>query len=250
MAFDPQAPSRPTTRLRALALAVAFAATLSLAFFPRNADAQGHGEYAQDGQTQAHEGVAQEGATHGGGAAEPASGEHGEQHWNFTELAASIVNFLLLLAILYYLGRRPMGEYLKSRRFAVEQGLEEAKRMKSEAEAKHRQFSDRLAQLDDEMAAMRKEMAKAGELERDRIVAEAEAKASRIRKDTEFLIEQQLKQLRIDLTREAVEAAIGAASAALMKTTTDADQERVGRDYLAQLGEIAATGSEQRGGRA
>ena len=46
---------------------------------------------------------------------------------------------------------------------------------------------------------------------RDRIVAEAEARATRMRDDTRFVIEQQMKQLRADLTREAIEAAVNAA---------------------------------------
>ena len=41
------------------------------------------------------------------------------------------------------------------------------------------------------------EMIKAGEAERDRIVAQAEEKAARMRKDTNFLIEQQIKQLAL-----------------------------------------------------
>ena len=45
----------------------------------------------------------------------------------------------------------------------------------------------RLEKLDQEMVEIRGDMIKAGEAERDRIVAQAEEKAARMRKDAGFL---------------------------------------------------------------
>jgi F-type H+-transporting ATPase subunit b len=67
-------------------------------------------------------------------------------------------------------------------------------------------------------------------------VIDAEAKAERMRKDAEFLVEQELKQIRQDLWRDTVEAAVGAAEELLKKRVTPADQERMAEDYLADLG--------------
>lgn len=99
--------------------------------------------------------------------------------------------------------------------------MAEAARLKAEAEAKQREFQSRLERLDDELDAIRTDMVKAGEAERDRIVAEAEKKASRIRKDADF-IAQRFKQLREDLTKEAVESAMVAAEAVLREKATPA----------------------------
>ncbi|MCZ7682689.1 MAG: hypothetical protein M5U28_29400 [Sandaracinaceae bacterium] len=78
-------------------------------------------------------------------------------------------------------------------------------------------------------------MIQAGEAERDRIIAEAEARAARMRKDAQFVIDQQMKQLRTDLTREAIEAAIAAAGAVLAQQTGAADQQRLADEYLGKL---------------
>jgi F-type H+-transporting ATPase subunit b len=72
-------------------------------------------------------------------------------------------------------------------------------------------------------------------------VVEAEAKAERRRKDAEFQVEQELKQIRQDLWKETVEAAVGAAEELLKKRVTMADQERMAEDYLADLGGKKAT---------
>jgi F-type H+-transporting ATPase subunit b len=82
----------------------------------------------------------------------------------------------------------------------------------------------------------REALVRAAEGERERIVAEAEAKAARMRKDAEFLALQELKQVRQELWREAVEAAVLAAHELLTTGITTADQERLAEEYLATLG--------------
>ena len=59
-----------------------------------------------------------------------------------------------------------------------------------------------------------------------------------MRKDTSFMIEQQMKQLRKDLTREASSAAVLAAQDLLQKSTTDDDQDRLAEAYLDRLDEV------------
>ena len=81
-------------------------------------------------------------------------------------------------------------------------------------------------------------MIKAGEAERDRIVAQAEEKAARMRKDASFLIEQQIKQLRKELTQKAATAAVAAAQELLTERTTDADQDQLAEAYLKRLDEV------------
>lgn len=171
-----------------------------------------------------------------------AAGDHHEAY-NPWEFAATCINFLLWLGILVWLLRRPTTEFLKQRRLSVEEGIAKAERFRQEAERKHQKYTDKLAALDQELAQMRAEMIKAGEAERDRLIAEAEERAARIRRETEFLIEQQAKQLRIDLAREAVDAAIEAAARLLAEQMTPGDHERLARNYTKELG--SAEGSEE-----
>ncbi len=154
---------------------------------------------------------------------------------DFGAMLPSLVNFVLLIALFVVLFRDSVGKALRRRRAEIEQALTEAARLKAEAEAKHKEYSERMARLDQELALIRKEMISAGEKERDRIVAEAEHKAARMRKEAQFLIEQQVKQLRVDLTRDTVEAAVAAAEQLLLKATTTYDQQRLAQEYLTAL---------------
>jgi len=120
----------------------------------------------------------------------------------------------------------------------VENELAEAQRLRAEAEKRHRETATRLEKLDQEMAQIRHDMVKAGEAERDRIVEQAEEKAARMRKDTSFLIEQQIKQLRKELTHQAANAAVFAAQELLQEKTSASDQDQLAEAYLTRLGEV------------
>jgi F-type H+-transporting ATPase subunit b len=149
---------------------------------------------------------------------------------------AMLVNFGILVAGYYLLGRKPIAAGLQSRRDRIAKEIEEAQKMRREAEARAKLYQGKLEKLEDEVRIAREGLVRAGEAERDRIVLDAEAKGERMRKDAQFLVEQELKQIRIDLQRETVETAIAAAEELLKKRVTLADQERLAEDYLSDLG--------------
>jgi len=143
-----------------------------------------------------------------------------------------------LVGLIAWVIRKKGNPALAARRAEVEKELAEAQRLRAEAEKRHLETAMRLEKLDQEMVEIRGEMIKAGEAERDRIVEQAEEKAARIRKDTAFLIEQQIKQLRKDLTQQAANAAVIAAQELLQERTTDADQDQLAEAYLNRLDEV------------
>jgi F-type H+-transporting ATPase subunit b len=172
-------------------------------------------------------------------AEEAEHGAHGEHGFDTTALIASFVNFAILIALFTYLFRDKVKSFLTERRAEVEQQLQEAARLKAEAEVKHKEYSERLAKLDQELGQIKADMIAAGKAERDRIVAEAEHKAARLRREAEFIVEQHVKQLRADLSHEAASEAIAAAEQLLLRATTTYDQQRLAQDYLKSLSETA-----------
>ncbi|MAQ16657.1 MAG: hypothetical protein CMN30_17920 [Sandaracinus sp.] len=151
---------------------------------------------------------------------------------------SSIITFIILVGLFYALlfkKGKAVSAALVSRRREIEEHLAEAQRLKAEAEAKKAEYSERLAALDGQLETLRADMVRAGEKERDRIVAEAESKAASIRKDVEFTIQQRMKQLREDLAAEMATAAIAAAEEVLRSETQPADQQRLAESYLKSL---------------
>lgn len=154
------------------------------------------------------------------------------------DFQGTVFNFLVLVGLLTWVIRKKGNPALAARRAEVEKELAEAQRLRAEAEKRHLETATRLEKLDEEMVQIRGEMIKAGEVERDRIVEQAEEKAARMRKDTAFLIEQQVKQLRKELTHQAASAAVVAAQELLQQRTTDADQDQLAEAYLNRLDEV------------
>ena len=154
------------------------------------------------------------------------------------EFQGTLLNFLVLVGLIAWVIRKKGNPALAARRAEVEKELAEAQRLRAEAEKRHMETATRLEKLDEEMVQIRGDMIKAGEAERDRIVEQAEEKAARLRKDAGFLIEQQIKQLRKELTQEAASAAVVAAQQLLQERTTDADQDQLAEAYLNRLDEV------------
>ncbi len=97
------------------------------------------------------------------------------------------------------------------------------------------EYTARIDNLDAELDTMRAEMREGGLAERNRIVEDAARRAEKMRAEAKFLIEQQMKTLREELTREAIEAAIGAAEKILRDGAAQPDQERLATAYIGQL---------------
>lgn len=157
---------------------------------------------------------------------------------------ARVIPFGLWLLLLVYFGRKPLADFLTVRRRGIVDGLEEAKRVEAAAKAKHEEYTARIENLDAEIGKLREDFKRAGMEERDRMVAEASDRAHKMHAEAHFLVEQQIKTLREELTREAIEAAVGAADKILRERATGADQQRLADEYLARLRQSVASGSK------
>ena len=151
---------------------------------------------------------------------------------------------LLNSAILYYLlvrfAKKPIAEALKSRKASILRGMEEAGKMKQEAEAQLAAYEQKLANVDQEIERVRSDMRASGEAERKRILAEAKEKRVRMERDAETLIGQELKAARESLQAELTRAALRSAEATLRSQLTASDQTRLADEYLAGI-KTAAT---------
>jgi F-type H+-transporting ATPase subunit b len=148
---------------------------------------------------------------------------------------SQLINFVLFIGIFYVFGKKPLAEGLKARRAEVAKEIEEAQRIRREAEERAKKYQAKLEKIDEDLAGMRADLIQAGKAERDRIVKEAEEKAERMIHDAKELLEQETKQAREDLVKETVEIAMNTAEEMLKQRLTPADHERLADEYLASL---------------
>jgi len=161
-------------------------------------------------------------------------------------LAGLLISFTIWLGLIVYFSRKPLASFLDTRRAAILSGIEEAKRVEAAAQAKHAEYTARIENLDVEIGKLREEFKRAGMAERDRMVAEAADRAHKLHAEAHFLVQQQMKQLREELTRESIDAAVAAAEKILRERATAADQQRLADDYLARLRSSIDRGASDR----
>jgi F-type H+-transporting ATPase subunit b len=229
---------------------------------PQPAMAQEHGSHGETGHGQTEQ--TGHGET-GHGEQAHSEGEHGahashgpeEINWttfggtrrdhagntkpNPPPFIATLINFGLLVAILFFAVKRAINPSLATRRAAVEAEIAEAQRRLAEAEAQLREFKDKLANSKDEFARIRDELVKAGETEAQKILDEARAKAERMQSEGQALIDQEVRNLRADLIREAVEAAVKSAEQTVRSSVNGQDQSRLADAFLDGLDKVATS---------
>ena len=148
---------------------------------------------------------------------------------------AMLLNSAILFYLLIRFAKKPIADALKSRKATILRGMEEAGKMKADAEAALADYEQKLATVDQEIERVRADMRSAGESERKRILAEAKEKRTRMERDAQTLIGQELKAAREGLLGEMTRSALRSAEATLRSKVTAADQSRLAEDYLAGI---------------
>lgn len=155
-------------------------------------------------------------------------------------LLASLINFGALAFILFRFGKKPLAEALKKRRDGIMADIDTATKLKEDAEARLEDYEEKIENIESKLDEVRAEYAQQAELERKHILAEAEERRVRMRKDAELRIEQELKAARAELLREAVVSAVAAAEDLVQKQIAARDQDKMANDYLQSIGQSLA----------
>ncbi|WP_437992000.1 F0F1 ATP synthase subunit B family protein [Sorangium sp. So ce145] len=158
---------------------------------------------------------------------------------------ASVLNFGLLALIVVRFGRKPIAEALKKRKQTITQELDNASRLKQEAEQRLEEYEDKLTRLEETLAELKAEHAAQAEVEKAHVLAEAEQRRVRMRRDAEFRAEQELKAARAMLLQEAVQNAVVAAEELLRQRIGQQDLDRVNEDYLKAIPAAVSAGARR-----
>ncbi|MFZ5891705.1 MAG: hypothetical protein ACOY0T_11680 [Myxococcota bacterium] len=158
--------------------------------------------------------------------------------------AALAFNTALLYYILYRVFGRGVVDGLRKRKEGILRGMEEAAKMKREAEAQLQSYEEKLAQIDQEVSRIQTQMRKAAEAEHARILQEAKERRERMERDAHLLVQQELKAVRETLIETTIASALKSAEQTLRQRLTEADQQRFGDEYL---NSIRRAGAQLRG---
>src|SRR5262249_26430613 len=147
-----------------------------------------------------------------------------------------VLNFGVLAFILYRYGRKPLAEALVKRKQSIMAEIDTATKLKDDAEARLEEYEEKLENIEAKLEEGRAGYAAQAEIEKKHILAEAEERRVRMRRDAEFRIDQELKTARAELLREAVVNAVAAAEELIAKQVQPRDLDKMADDYLRSIG--------------
>ena len=93
------------------------------------------------------------------------------------------VNLLIVIGVIWYFGRGAIGEFFSSRREGIRSELTESAELLTQAETRNAELQRKLVDLESEVANIKTSTTERAQEEAARILADAEASASRIRSD-------------------------------------------------------------------
>ncbi len=169
--------------------------------------------------------AAEEGVAHQGGGV----------HIPWGEILKQAINFFILAGVLVYFLRKPFSSFLKERSELLRKAIDDAAKARAEAAEKLAAIETRTGKLADEIAGMNAKMDVEAAAEARRLQETAAVEISRIRAQSEFTGEQEVKKAREELRREAALLAARAAEEIVRKTLSPEDQERLVRENIEKI---------------
>jgi F-type H+-transporting ATPase subunit b len=156
-------------------------------------------------------------------------------HSSVTELVYPIINFTILVALLFYFLKKPVTAFVSNRHTSLKQELEDAQKKLAEAQKQYQEYAQRLSTMDAEVSTMVQQIRSEAEAARVKIVTEAKRMADEIvidsKRTSESLIEEFKERVRTDLADQVILRA----EAHLKARTTGDVRERLMKDFSKQV---------------
>ncbi|HLC40588.1 MAG TPA: F0F1 ATP synthase subunit B [Methylomirabilota bacterium] len=150
-------------------------------------------------------------------------------------LIVQLINFLLLLFLLYRFAYKPLLAKLEERSSTIKRQLEEASRAREEAELRAEEYRAKLLTAQREAQVIRDRALKEAQEEQRRLLAEAKGEAERIVSAARAQIQQDVSQARSELRREVGALATEIAEKLIRKSLRDEDHHRFIQETIARL---------------
>lgn len=166
------------------------------------------------------------------------SGGHADSGKLMTDFIWRLFNFAVTVGILVYFVSKPIKNGLAGRRDGIAKALKEAEEAQAGAEAKFAEYDAKLNKAEAEIEVIAADLKREGELERERIIAQAKESAEKIRAEAEKSAGFEIARAKAELKAEATRLAVELAEGLLKKNFSDKDQTRLLDEYMKKVGEL------------
>ncbi|MGA2939333.1 MAG: ATP synthase F0 subunit B [Syntrophobacteraceae bacterium] len=164
-----------------------------------------------------------------------ASEAEGGHHLNWIDFAYRTVAVVIVAVILVKLLRKPIANFLNSRRVEIQRLLAELEAKTSEARSEFSRVQVRLASLEEDTRKIVDELIAEGEAERGKIIEAAHREADYIKQQAQIAIQQEIQAARDSLKDEVADLSVDAAQDIIEKKMRAEDQQRLVREFMTKV---------------
>ncbi|MBI2081787.1 MAG: F0F1 ATP synthase subunit B [candidate division NC10 bacterium] len=151
-------------------------------------------------------------------------------------LLLQLVNFLILVAVLYKFLFKPLTTFMAQRAEGIRHSLSEAEEARKAAAQTMEEYSAKLVAAQKESEAVRARMEQEVGAERQRLMKESREEAARLLESARVQIAQEVKKAKAALREEAASLSLAAAEKLLGRALTEADHRRLVEQAIRDVG--------------
>jgi F-type H+-transporting ATPase subunit b len=172
--------------------------------------------------------------------AQRVSDSTGETEHDSQEILWASVNFVLLVVGLGYLIKKHAGPYFAQRSVEIRKGLADAEAERTASDAKVAEVDRRLANLGNEIDALRRNAQQEAEAEAQRARREAEAEMAKVKAHIGEEIASASKSATLELRRYSAELALALAEQKIAARLSPEIQDRLVGNFAATMAHAAS----------
>ena len=154
-----------------------------------------------------------------------------------TSVVIPYTNLALFLFLLVKIGKDPMLGAITGRKTSFEQQLKEANAAKEEAQAKHKELSEKLSKLSTEVSEIKNKAKSQAEAEAQKIVKDAETLAAHLTKEAQRIADAEVAKAKSVLRDEILK---GVKEKVVGKISAELDLEKQKALFNKQLGSMTS----------
>ncbi len=152
------------------------------------------------------------------------------------ELLFHTINFIILVAGLGYVLRKPMAEFLSGRSAAIQKALDEGRKALEASQAQMRAAERKLRGLEAEIAALQATAEREMASERQRLQQAGAEEAARILESARAQIDSALRAAKLELKSYVAEQSVASAEELIRTRLDDAGRRRLVTQFAATVG--------------
>lgn len=189
----------------------------------------------------AAEHAADTGHTEAGGEAHTATVGHGEHagahevHIPWNSIGVQAFNLFFLVALLTYLLRKTVKAHFATRAAEYQDLVNRADAAKTEAEAKHRDMTERMAKLEQSAVHGIQQARKDAEEVKAKLIQEAKEASVKLAEDAKRSAAIEIEKAKAELRRELLDQALSSSKALLKTGLGSGDQEKLQNEFAEKI---------------